>query len=224
VHRTKRWNGAAERGHVLKVRRRVSVHPVGDAAGREHFELLYRAHVRSLLAYALRRVDQPEDAADVVAEAMLVAWRRQADVPTGDGARLWLFGVARRVLANHRRGVIRRNQLGDRLRKELRRLIVPDHAAAVEASLVVRAALDEMSQFDREVLELTAWEGLEPHEVAVVLSISPGTVRSRIHRARRRLGHKLEIAGTETDERSATSGHVGHDEPPLVRNPEEDAR
>ncbi|HEY3140934.1 MAG TPA: sigma factor, partial [Acidimicrobiales bacterium] len=78
---------------------------------REEFEELYRAQVRSLLAYALRRVDHPEQAADVVAETMLVAWRRLDQVPPGDEARLWLFGVARRVLANQRRGSARRDRL-----------------------------------------------------------------------------------------------------------------
>jgi RNA polymerase sigma factor (sigma-70 family) len=206
----------------MKVGRRVRLHPAGLPVGREQFELLYGAHVRSLLGYALRRVDQPEDAADVVAETMLVAWRRQADVPAGAEARLWLFGVARRVLANHRRGFVRRRQLGDRLRAELRNLSVSDHGATVEASLMVRAALDKMSQVEREVLELTAWEGLEPREIAVVLSISPGTVRSRLHRARRRFGHILEMAGARTGERSTPSGHVDDDEPRLVRNPEDE--
>ena len=74
------------------------------ALGRElaqiRFGRLYRDQGRAILAYALRRVEDQEDAADVVAETFLVAWRRLGEVPIGDGARLWLYAVARRVIAN----------------------------------------------------------------------------------------------------------------------------
>ena len=69
-----------------------------------------------MLAYVLRRVERAEDAGDVVAETFLVAWRRMDKVPAGDEARLWLYGVARRQLANQRRGELRRSRLADRLR------------------------------------------------------------------------------------------------------------
>jgi hypothetical protein len=62
------------------------------------FARLFTDAERDILAYALRRVARPEDAADIVAETFLVAWRRLEDVPAGDGARLWLYGVARRQL------------------------------------------------------------------------------------------------------------------------------
>jgi RNA polymerase sigma factor (sigma-70 family) len=206
----------------MKVGRHRRARPVDDSAGRDHFELLYRTQVRLVLAYALRRVDRPEDAADVVAETMLVAWRRQHDVPAGDEARLWLFGVARRVLANHRRGVGRRDRLGDRLRQELQHLVVADPAAAVETTLVVRQALDQLDELDREVMQLTAWESLTPGEVAVVLSIPPTTVRTRLHRARRRLRVALDLAGLDVGERAGCGGHEMNDERLLARHPEDD--
>lgn len=85
--------------------------------GEDSFRSLFAGHSRALLGYALRRVSEPADAADVVAETFLVAWRRLDDVPTGSDARLWLFGTARRVLANQRRGALRRSRLADRLRQ-----------------------------------------------------------------------------------------------------------
>src|SRR3954447_15329981 len=88
-----------------------------DRAAR--FTRLFADTEREILAYALRRVDRPEDAADVVAETFLVAWRRLDDLPSGDGARLWLYGVARRQLANQRRGRLRRSRLANRLRDAL---------------------------------------------------------------------------------------------------------
>jgi hypothetical protein len=89
-------------GHLLPVegRSRVPGEGLGHALAENRFAELYRDHGRFVLAYALRRA-VPEDAADVVAETFLVAWRRLDDVP-GDGrARLWLYGVAHRVLADH---------------------------------------------------------------------------------------------------------------------------
>ena len=86
-----------------------------DSSRRERFSALYADCYPRLLGYALRRTHTVEDAADVVAETFLVAWRRLEHVPPGDEARLWLYGVARRVLANQRRGERRRDRLEVRL-------------------------------------------------------------------------------------------------------------
>ena len=163
---------------------------------------MYRAHVRALLAYAVRRVPSPDDAADVVAETMLVAWRRRHEAPPGDEARLWLFGVARRVLANHHRGDARRLRLGDRLGRELRLQLGDmadpvDPVQAVDESLAVREALDGLDEADREILRLAAWEGLGPHEIATVMDIGAVAARSRLHRARRRLRQRLLTVASE---------------------------
>jgi RNA polymerase sigma-70 factor (ECF subfamily) len=187
-----------------------------SAASATRFDALYRANVRALLGFALRRVGQPSDAADVVADTMLVAWRRLDDVPPGDEARLWLYGVARRVLANRRRGDRRRDRLGSRLRDDVGRLVASDHAVAVATGVDVRAALGALGADDRELLQLTAWEGLAPHEVATVLGISDVAVRSRLHRARARLRQELG------PQRPAGGGHGDGDEHPLVRSTEDD--
>src|SRR3984885_8000211 len=86
---------------------------------RRRFEVVYAAHRGPILGYVLRRTDNPDDAADVIAETFLTAWRRLEDMPRDPQARLWLYGVARRVLANHHRGERRRSALTDRLRAEL---------------------------------------------------------------------------------------------------------
>ena len=178
----------------------------------ERFRRLYAGQFDPLLGYALRRVDRPEDAADVVADTFLVAWRRIDDVPEGDEARLWLYGVARRTLANHRRGAGRRSALGDRLRQDLA-TAVPDHAGAVSERETVRAALMRLADRDREVIELSAWEGLEPREIAEVLGISPIAVRSRLSRSRARLRAQVDEAGNDP----GPPGHVPLRHPQLVR-------
>ncbi|SBT37399.1 RNA polymerase sigma factor [Micromonospora auratinigra] len=167
----------------------------------DRFRRVYAAEFAPLLAYAVRRVVQPEDAADVVAETFLVAWRRRRDLP-GDGeARLWLYGVARRVLANHHRGGARRQRLGDRLRQRIGAAFAGDPGSEVPARLDVRAALGRLGELDREVLLLSVWEGLAPREAATVLGVSPAVVRSRLSRARARL---RELVGDDP----GPPGHV----------------
>lgn len=145
---------------------------------------LYRDHGREITGYALRRAASPEDAADIVAETFLVAWRRLDDVPVGEEARLWLYGTARRVLANQRRGERRRTRLGERLREALRQS--PTIYSTPHRADVIHA-LSGLSDGDRELLLLVGWEELTPTQAARVLKISPLAVRSRLHRARRRL-------------------------------------
>ncbi len=65
---------------------------------RVRFEALFEDNSRAVLGYALRRARRPEDAADVLSEVMLTAWRRIEDAPDGPEARFWLFGIARNVL------------------------------------------------------------------------------------------------------------------------------
>lgn len=150
------------------------------------FRDLYAEHFDAVLGYALRRVDERADAADVVSETFLVAWRRLSHVPDGGEARPWLYGVARKVLANQRRGTRRRGNLGARLRDELR-TCVPDPADGVALTADVRAAMARLGAGDQEVLALHLWEGLEPREIAQVLGLTAVVVRPRLSRARARL-------------------------------------
>jgi RNA polymerase sigma-70 factor, ECF subfamily len=168
----------------------------------DEFAAVYAATYKAMLAYALRRSDTPEDAADVVAETFATAWRRAADMPAGDEARLWLYGVARRVLANHRRGVLSHSRKTALLRAEL-----PEAAPARDDSPVIdvfRALPDR----DRELLSLVAWEGLAVSEIATVLGCSRNAVSIRLHRARRRFARALRAAGVGLPEGAAPSRPV----------------
>ncbi len=151
-------------------------------------ELFDRTHSRVLL-YALRRVNNAEDAADVVGDTYLAAWRRMDEVPDGEPALFWLFATARRATANHRRGERRRDALTDRLREDLL-THARDHPARPES--VVAKALRELSDEDQELLRLDAWEQLPPRDIAVVLGLSSGACRVRLHRARRRLAAQID--------------------------------
>ncbi|HEX6667607.1 MAG TPA: sigma-70 family RNA polymerase sigma factor [Solirubrobacterales bacterium] len=156
------------------------------------FARLYAENGRHVMAYALRRAGRPEDAADAVSETFLVAWRRVEDLPPEEEIQPWLYGVARRVLANQRRGDVRRARLGERLRHELPRLASTDPAPDIED--VPTRILNRMEARDREVLLLAGWEGLGPAQIATVLGISGPAARNRLHRARRRFRKELERA------------------------------
>jgi RNA polymerase sigma-70 factor (ECF subfamily) len=153
------------------------------------FEAIFDTHHRAILAYALRRTMKREDAADIVADTFLVAWRRLDDMPSG-AELLWLYGVARNVLANARRGDRRREQLAENLRRELRSvdMAVAEHPRADE----VRSAIAKLARDDRELIQLAYWEDLSPAQIATVLQIPASTVRVRLHRARNALRTTLE--------------------------------
>ena len=155
---------------------------------RVRFRALYEENYERILGYALRRLPHA-DALDVVAETFTVAWRRLAHVPDGDDARLWLYGTARRVLANHERGARRRARLHGRLAAE------GTTVAAHPTPGGPTAAFARLRREDRELLALVAWEGLDARELARVIGCSPNAARIRLHRARKRLAEELEREG-----------------------------
>ena len=158
----------------------------------ERFETLYRELYAPIAGYVLRRAASPEDAAEAIAETFVVLWRRLDACPAGDDARPWLFGVARRVLANQRRGERRRSALAVRL---LAGAAAPDvvlPAAGSGSEGRVARAFATLSASDREILALLAWEGLSREELAVALGVSRPVARLRLHRARRRFEVALD--------------------------------
>jgi RNA polymerase sigma-70 factor (ECF subfamily) len=165
----------------------------GRAERRSRFEGIFAANYRAVLAYALRRGSRAE-AEDAVAETFLVAWRRLEQVP--DPAKHWLLGVARRSLANQRRSSRRQRALGERLARE------PQSRAEPSREAPVLEALGRLSEEDRELLLLIAWDGLSAGEAAATLDCTPAALRVRLHRARRRLRSELEQLGVPDAARS----------------------
>jgi RNA polymerase sigma factor (sigma-70 family) len=191
------------------------------SSAEERFTALFEATRLPLLAYAVRRVADPADAADVVAETYLVAWRRLDDVPAGADARPWLFGVARRVLANYHRGERRRVALADRLRDSLTTALVP--AEVTESQSCVVAAMEQLSEDDREILRLVAWEDLARDEIAHVMGLSRAAVRLRLHRARRRLAAAMAASEELPHARHEHQGASAERNAPAI-TPQEDPR
>ncbi len=152
---------------------------------------LFTEHHQDILAYLARRVRQSDDAADLLSDVFLIAWRRLDTVPAGDHARLWLFGVARKALLNHHRGAFRGQNLANRLSQHLP-ATTASSPEVLDADL--GRALRGLSSLDREVLTLTVWEGLTPEEIGQILEVPAGTIRVRLHRARARLRRLLQTA------------------------------
>lgn len=157
---------------------------------------LVTRHAGDVLNYLRRRTDDPEDAADVLAETLTTVWRRVADLPSDDeGARRWFFATARNTLANHRRGRRRASDLSARLRSELaaaQRIAASAHADSVTD--VVRDAVRRLPEQQRELVMLVHWEGFTLIEAASVVGVSASTARTRYATARAHLARLLDPA------------------------------
>ncbi|MFJ9028334.1 RNA polymerase sigma factor [Streptomyces sp. NPDC102274] len=158
----------------------------------EAFELLVVRHSGALHGYLSRRA--PGAADDLLAEVWLQAFtgRGTYDVNRGT-SRTWLFGVARNVLAAHRR----RHERDARALPGNEESSDPWHAIdqrldAAAVAPLIRHTLAGLPNVERELLLLVAWEQLTPSEAAAVVGIPAGTARSRLHRARTRLRAALD--------------------------------
>jgi len=173
-------------------------------AEQERFSALYLATRAQITAYALRRTTTREEAADVVADTYEIAWRKLDDVPMGPDDLLWLYVTARHVLANSTRRIHRRDRLVARLAESLRGVgwaVQPSD----EAGVVALSCLTSLPADDRELLMLTAWDGLSSTDAGRVLGCSPTAARIRLHRARVRLRSEMAQAGAPP-KRSAGTG------------------
>ncbi|MER6270294.1 MULTISPECIES: RNA polymerase sigma factor [unclassified Streptomyces] len=160
----------------------------------EAFEQLVVRHSGALHGYLARRA--PGAADDLLAEVWLQAFSGRATYDAARGTlRTWLFGVARNVLAAHRRRDEHDGRVlpGDEASSDPWRAVDQRLDAAAVAPLI-RDTLAGLPHVERELLLLVAWEQLTPSEAAAVVGIPAGTARSRLHRARTRLRTALGSA------------------------------
>jgi len=151
------------------------------------FDELYTAHRNDVWRYLRRRT--PGDHEDLTTEVFLVAWRRRDELPAEPLP--WLYGVARRVLANHRRGEGRREALAEKAAAHAPEHD-PDFAEAIGLRADLAQALGTLSERDRELVLLVAWEGLAIGEAAAALGCTRTAAAVRLHRARKRLHTALD--------------------------------
>ena len=167
----------------------------------QRFTVMYQGHYVDVVRYGYRRLGDLDASTELAQDVFLVAWRRRTRVPAHSLP--WLYGVARRLLANQWRA--RRREaghvpLGDADHLAAVRPGSTSDAAATRADL--SRALTQLSERDREVLRLVAWEQLTTAELATALGTSQTTAKVRLHRARRRLA--AAMTGTTASNRRTT--------------------
>ncbi len=158
----------------------------------QRFREIYETHQRHVLAYFLRRTDATS-ARDGAAETFLVAWRRMEDLQDGEVTLPWLYGVARKVLANQRRSRDRYQALNMKL----------SHVGSAENPspevIVLRRAedkemLDAIARLrveDQEVIRLAVWEELPHAQIGEVVGTSAHAITQRLHRITKQLARDL---------------------------------
>ena len=168
-----------------------------DESRRDRFEAVAPELIEPLRRFLARRTDAAT-AEDVLAETLLVCWRRAADLP--EEPLPWAYGVARNCLHNAQRAARRQERLAARIAT-----VDPPAEAApaeVEPDADLTVALLALRPDDAELLRLWAWEQLTPAEIAIVLGVTANAASIRLHRAREKL--RVQLRKVE-----AASGHEG---------------
>lgn len=173
--------------------------PDGQRPDDGQFAVVYDRYAPMLFRYAARRLgrDQAEDA---VSETFLAAFAEQSRFdPERGEVRAWLFGILTRKISRQYRAETARYRLLATLPPPVPAADVAERALeaawATSARSALASALAGLAPADRDVLLLIAWADLSYPEVAEVLGVPVGTVRSRLHRARRILRRDLPGLG-----------------------------
>lgn len=162
-----------------------------DSSAEQRFTALYREHHPAVDAYVRRRLGGSPASDDVVAEVFLTAWRRLDEIPR-KAVLPWLYATARRTLANAYRAEQRRLDLMEEVARQPHGHAA-DPAEGVTGQFAVAAAFGALSETDREVLRLALWEELPARQAAKVVGCSTAAFHVRLHRARARLRHHLDL-------------------------------
>ena len=167
--------------------------PSADA----RFRTMYEENYDAMRDYCLRRLPT-DDANDALAEIFLVAWRRLDDVPAGEQARLWLFGVARRVVSTMQRGTRRRSRLTAKsmAQADTGAVTIDTETVVVRRSEDARLleAIGTLRPSDQELVRLKAWEELSHSDIGEVLGISSHAVDMRLNRALKKVAKVMRPA------------------------------
>jgi len=158
------------------------------------FEELVIGYQHRVFGVALRMLGNRAEAEEIAQEVFLRAHRAVADFRGEARLGTWLYGIASRLCLNRLASPDRRMARGDALLADVT-ATTPDAAAELERAeldAALRTAIAELPEERRLVLVLRDVEGLSYEQIAEALAVDPGTVRSRLHRARMQLKEKLE--------------------------------
>jgi RNA polymerase sigma factor (sigma-70 family) len=170
----------------------------GEAFGR-----IFDRHKEPVRRQVRRLLDRRADVEDALAVVFLEAWRKRAAVQVVHGSLLpWLLVTANNVARNSRRSRLRYEALLTRLPEPR-----PSHdpASALDGEGVL-AALRQLTLSDQHVITLCVLEGWSERDAAAALGVAPGTVKSRLHRAKRRLVQRLDRTMVPISKRGISDG------------------
>jgi RNA polymerase sigma-70 factor (ECF subfamily) len=161
------------------------------------FAEIYDRHAGAIVRFLVRRVGRDGD--ELLGEVFRIAFERRASFDIGRGeAAPWLYGIATNLVARHRRSAARRVRALARLERDRPADETERIVAMIDADRrwpEVSALIAELPAGEREVVLLYAWEDLSYEQIAAILEIPVGTVRSRLNRARRRLREPVPDTG-----------------------------
>lgn len=152
------------------------------------FRALFREYYPRILGYALKRCPNRADAETVAQETMMAVWKGATSYAERSSVATWIFGIAR-------------NKVADLLRDREKEIATPPDLLTVPSDggvpgalerQRVEWALEQLTVEHREVVLLTLYDGLSYHDIARMLGIPEGTVKSRMYYARRKLRSILE--------------------------------
>jgi len=181
----------------------VAARPRGwDSADGARFSEVYRRTEGAIARYCARRLASREDAEDAVSDVFVVAWRRRSTLFAADLPLAWLYVVARHVIRTQYEAGQRSSELARLVDGSETERVVPDIAARVaaevDAQVDAAAVLERLSPVDREILRLLACGDLSLKEVAEVMGMAAGTVRSRLYRMRKAFARDRPV-GRDSD-------------------------
>lgn len=156
-------------------------------------EELYDRYAQPLHAYASRLAGDAAVGEEILQDTLVAAWQGAARFERRSSLRTWLFGIARRQAHNRTRtlrlSTVPLEEAGDRAGTSE---LPEDVAIAAAGDPVLRRCIDGLSPIHREVLHLTFVESMPYREISELLTISVGTVKSRLSNAKRALAIALD--------------------------------
>lgn len=185
--------------------------PLVVGGDHDAFARIFDRHADLVFRFSRRRVGDTAVAEDIMSQVFLETWRRRSEVTLLDGSlRAWLLGVARNLQRRHWRTIERATRAIERLPPAIGAPdsgdAVSDRLDAINELTEVRRRLDGLSDSHREVLLLVVWEELSYDEIAAVLDVPIGTVRSRLARARQNLAPDGTLPAERASPHSSSNG------------------
>ena len=161
------------------------------AGGDARFREVHDRFFRDVYSYCRRRTSADE-VDEAVADTFVTAWRKSDEIPPGDQALPWLYGVAYRVLTHHWRSNFRRGRLSQKVASfgGISTSLPEEIVIVGHEQRQVLTALEALRHNDQEILRLTVWEELSQADIAIALGISIGAVRQRFYAAKKKLAEE----------------------------------